>query len=365
MNKELVWTIIGGGNGGQSVAGHLGYKGLKVRVYDIDEKTVEVINEQKGIHLVDGVVNGFGAVEFATTDIKKAVEASDIIMIVVPALAHKAVAKALSDVLEDGQIVFIHPGATCGALEFKNVLDEMSCEADVIISEAMSLIYACRSPKRGTASIKGIKNKLMAAALPGNKTEAVVKKLKIAYPEIYAGRNVLETSLENLNAVMHPGPTLLNTSLIESNRKWKYYYDGITPSIGEFLVALDQERKAIGRAFGFELTDITKWYEVLYDATGDNLSEIVKNNAAYADIDGQKSLNTRYLLEDIPMGLVPLACLGKLAGVKMDHIETLIRLGELLLEKEFSKEGRTLESLGLKGMGIEAIEEYLETGIKQ
>lgn len=364
MKKELVWTIIGGGNGGQSVAAHLGYKGLDVRLYDIDQETVDIINQQKGINLVDGVVNGFGAIKFATTNLEKAVKDSDIVMVVVPALVHKVVAKDLAKVLEDGQIVFIHPGATCGALEFKNVLDEMNCEADVIISEAMSLIYACRSPKKGSASIKGIKNQLMVAALPANKTDEVVSKLNIAYPEIYAGKNVLETSLENLNAVMHPGPTLLNTSLIESNRKWKYYYDGITPSIGEFLVALDQERKEIGKAFGFELTGIAKWYEILYDATGDNLSEIVKNNKAYADIDGQKSLNTRYLLEDIPMGLVPLACLGRLAGANIEHIEILIRLGELLLEKEFSKEGRTLENLGLENMAIEEIENYLETGIK-
>ena len=365
MKKELVWTIIGGGNGGQSVAGHLSYKGLNVRLYDIDKETVEIINEQKGIHLVDGVVNGFGKIKFATTDLQKAVKDSDIIMVVVPALVHKVVAKNLAKVLEDGQIIFIHPGATCGALEFKNVLDEMNCEAKVIISEAMSLIYACRSPKRGTASIKGIKNQLMVAALPASKTKEVVDKLKIAYPEIYAGRNVLETSLENLNAVMHPGPTLLNTSLIESNRKWKYYYDGITPSIGEFLVALDQERKEIGKVYGFDLTEITEWYDILYDATGDNLSEIVKNNKAYADIDGQKSLNTRYLLEDIPMGLVPLAALGKLGGINIERIEILIRLGELLLDKEFSKEGRTLVNLGLDDMSIDEIQEYLETGIKQ
>ena len=364
MKNKLTWTIIGGGNGGQSVAGHLGYKGLKVRVYDIDKETVKVINDQEGINLVDGVVNGFGPVEFATTDIEKAVSGADIIMVVVPALVHKNVALDLANILEDDQILFIHPGATCGALEFKKVITEKNPKSDVVIAEAMSLIYACRSPKRGTASIKGIKNKLMVAAIPSNKTKEVVKKLNIAYPEIYAGQNVLETSLENLNAVMHPGPTLLNTSLIESDRKWKYYYDGITPTIGKFLVALDKERKKIGKAFGFDLTEIKDWYDILYDATGDNLSEIVSNNKAYADIDGQKSLQTRYLLEDIPMGLVPLADLGRLAGVKIDHIESLINMGELLLEKDFSKEGRTLKNLGLDKMNISDIQKYLDTGKK-
>lgn len=362
MKKDLVWTIIGGGNGGQSVAGHLGLKGLNVRLYDIDQENVDIIDEQKGIRLVDGVVNGFGKIDFATTDLERVVSGADIIMIVAPALVHRYIAKDLAPVLSDGQIVFIHPGATCGALEFRNILREEKCAANVIISEAMSLIYACRSPKKGVASIKGIKNRLLVAAIPATETEQVVEKLNIAYPEIYAGKNVLETSFENINAMMHPGPTLLNTSMIESGRDWKYYYDGITPSIGNFLSGLDEERRKIGEAFGLELRPMAEWYDVLYDAKGSNLSEIVRNNKAYAEIAGQKKLDTRYVLEDIPMGLVPLASLGKLAGIKTERIETLIKLGEQLLQKDFKVNGRTLENLGLGEMNISDINQYLETG---
>jgi opine dehydrogenase len=64
------------------------------------------------------------------------------------------------------------------------------------------------------------------------------------------------------------------------------------------------------------------------------------------------------------MGLVPLASLGKLAGIDMERIETLIKLGELLLNQNFTQEGRNLENLGLDQMNIEEIEAYLETGIR-
>lgn len=69
-NKNLKWTIIGGGNGGQSVAGHLGLMGFSVKLYDIIPETVEKINEQGGIFL-EGIVNGFGKVKLATNNMEK------------------------------------------------------------------------------------------------------------------------------------------------------------------------------------------------------------------------------------------------------------------------------------------------------
>ena len=60
MNNNIVWAILGGGNGGQSLAGHLALMGYRVRLYDIFQQTVDAINEQGGI-TVSGVVEGFGA----------------------------------------------------------------------------------------------------------------------------------------------------------------------------------------------------------------------------------------------------------------------------------------------------------------
>ncbi len=362
--KKNVWTIVGGGNGGQSLAGHLGLMGFEVRLYDIMEETVDIINEQGGVFLTEGVVEGFGKVSFATNDLQKAVKGADIVAVVAPALVHGVIAGNLCGVLEDGQTVFIHPGATGGALEFAKIFEEKGCAADVTISEAMSLIYACRSPKRGTASIKGIKQTLMVAAFPGNRTNEVVEMLNEAFPQMYAGKNVLETSMENLNAMMHPGPTILNTANIESDRSWKYYYDGITPSIGAFVEALDKERRAVGKALGLELKSVVEWYDVLYSAKGKNLTEICRNNPAYAEIEGQKQIKTRYILEDIPMGLVPMKALGDLLGIDTKRMDTIIKLGSYLLDKNFADEGRSLEKLGLDDMTREEILNYVETGKK-
>ncbi|HKL11362.1 MAG TPA: NAD/NADP octopine/nopaline dehydrogenase family protein [Clostridia bacterium] len=361
--KKTVWAVIGGGNGGQATSGHLAIMGFPVRIYDIVPETIEAINKKGGIE-VDGCVKGFGKLEFATLDIEKALDGADIVMVVAPALAHRAIAKSLSGSLSDGQILFIHPGATCGALEFKKVLEDEGCKADVIISEAMSLIYAARLSEPGKVSILGIKDRLMVAALPANKTDVVLERINEAYPMMYAGKNVLQTSLENLNSVVHPGPTLLNTSMIESGRDWKYYWDGITPTIGDFVIEIDKERMAVGEAFGVELKSVMEWYELLYGSKGENLTEAVRNTEAYGGIQGQKRVDTRYVLEDIPMGLLPMMEFGKLAGVSTERMETVAALGGFLLKKDFRENGRTLERLGLDNMSVEEINKFLETGLK-
>lgn len=360
-SKKPVWAILGGGNGGQSMAGHLSLMGFSVRFYDIIPETVQAIRNQGGIQ-VGGVVKGFGKIELATQEIAEAVDQADILVVVTPAIAHREVAEALAPHLQDDQIVFIHPGATGGALEFWRVLENRNCAASVTIAESNSLIYACRSPKPGYASILGIKKELMVAALPASETEQGVKLLNSAFPQIFAAKNVLETSLSNPNAMMHPAPTLLNTSMIESGRDWLYYWDGITPSIGAFVEQIDRERLAVAATLGISLPSIREWYKLAYGAVGKNLTEVVRDNKAYEEVKGQKSLLTRYLLEDIPTGLVPMASMGRMLGIDVSRMETVIRLAGFLTGHDFTENARTVESLGLAGMTTKEILKFVETG---
>ena len=363
MNKSTVWAIIGGGNGGQSLAGHLSIMGYKVRLYDVFPATVDAINAQGGI-IVDGVVEGFGKPELVTLDIGEAIRGADAVMVVAPATAHKVIAKNCAPHLTDGQILIIHPGATFGSLEFRQVLDEEGCTAKVAIAETNSLIYACRSPKPGHASILGIKDDLIVATLPARENARALGMLQEAFPQIIGGKNVIETSLGNANAVMHPTPTLLNTSLIESRHQWLYYWEGITPTIGAFVEEIDRERVELGKTFGIEITPIREWYAKAYGVKADTLSEAVRRNPAYEKIKGQKDLRTRYLMEDIPTGLIPMIELGSLVGLPMERMKLIAKLGEYILGEEFESKGRTLSNLGLAGMNKEQFEHFLETGEK-
>ena len=55
---KKTWAIIGGGNGGQTMAGHLGILGQRVRLYKRSKDGVDTINKTKKIilhHAIEGV----------------------------------------------------------------------------------------------------------------------------------------------------------------------------------------------------------------------------------------------------------------------------------------------------------------------
>jgi opine dehydrogenase len=152
--------------------------------------------------------------------------------------------------------------------------------------------------------------------------------------------------------------------VIESQREWLFYREGITPAVGAFLEAMDQERIAVGKALGVELWSCKDQYAIEYGVHARTLADAVGNTAAYADIKGPNCLETRYLLEDIPMGLVPLVAIGKSLNVSVQRMETIIKLGEFILGKDLTTNGRTLEKIGLSEMTAGEIRRFIETGRK-
>ena len=92
MGRKIKWAIVGGGNGGQSVAGHLALMGYSVRLYDIFPHTIDAINALGGIK-IGGVVEGFGKLELATLNMGEALAGADVVLVTAPATAHRAIAE--------------------------------------------------------------------------------------------------------------------------------------------------------------------------------------------------------------------------------------------------------------------------------
>ena len=130
------------------------------------------------------------------------------------------------------------------------------------------------------------------------------------------------------------------------------------------MEAIDRERVALAAAFGLQLPSIRQWYRLAYGVQGDTLSETVRKNMAYAQVKGQQSLRTRYILEDVPTGLVPMVSLGRMLGLDVFRMETVVRLAEYLLGEDLTTGGRTVANLGLEGMSVQQIQRYLQKGVR-
>jgi opine dehydrogenase len=90
MNKLKV-SVLGAGNGGQALSAHLAMKGVEVNLFEHPsfKKNIEEISKKGGIEL-SGKLQGFAKISLLTTDIKKAIEGTSVIMIVAPSFAQKA-----------------------------------------------------------------------------------------------------------------------------------------------------------------------------------------------------------------------------------------------------------------------------------
>ena len=79
--------------------------------------------------------------------------------------------------------------------------------------------------------------------------------------------------------------------------------------------------------------------------------EVITNCEGYHGIKGQKTLRTRYLLEDIPYSLVALQSMGKVADVPTPNIDAVITVANSMIAG--MDEGRTVKNLGLEGVSKE------------
>lgn len=364
MTKNF--TVIGAGHGGKAMAAHLALMGFSVTLYNRTPERVEIIKKRGGIELdsgEEGGPRGFGKIAKVTSDIGEAIKRSDVLMVVLPSSAHADIAKASAKYLRNGQIVILHPGRTCGALEFSKVIRENGCKADVTLAEAETFIYASRSDGPAQARIFRIKEAVPLAALPATRTEHVLDVIKEAYPQFIDGVDVLHTGLNNMGAIFHPALTLLNAGWIESTHgDYEFYIDGASPSVSRMLEVLDRERVTVASALGIRARTAMEWLKLAYDTSGDDLHDAIHNQPGYYGIKAPSTLNHRYLFEDVPMSLVPIASLGIRYGVSVRGMESMIQIASFIHRTDYWRRGRTVEKLGLAQWSVSELTKFVQEG---
>jgi opine dehydrogenase len=297
-------------------------------------------------------IDGKGYLAKLTDDLAEAVAYAELIMVTTTADAHRELASRMAPYVRDGQIIILNPGRTLGAFEFSLILRRQVAK-NVIVAEAQSLIYACRADFPGKVRVIGVKNNVLLAAFPHPETTFVLETINSVYPCFRKAGSVLETSLENIGAILHPAVILFNAATIERGEKF-YFYSDMTFAVAGFIEALDKERLLIGNAFGLQLKPVSEWVSFAYNGIkGDNFLEKVKNNPAYYKIPAPTSLNCRMLLEDIPTGILPMVELGRYAGVQTPLMNSVLHISQTLLKRDFTTDGRTLANLGIDKMTLQ------------
>jgi opine dehydrogenase len=350
------------------MAAHLALMGYPVILFNRTLENVIAIKRRGGIELesFEGGPRGFGQLGLITSDMGEALAQAEVVMVVVPSSAHADIARCAVPHLRDGQIVILHPGRTGGSLEFTKVLRDNGCQAEITVAEAETLIYASRSDGPAQVRIFSIKEAVPLAALPATRTSQVLGAITGAYPQFIDGLSVLHTGLNNMGAIFHPALTLLNAGRIESTGgEFQFYIDGVTPSVARVLEALDRERVTVAAALGIRARTGLEWLKMAYDATGATLYEAIHNQPGYRGIKAPSTLNHRYIFEDVPMSLVPIAALGQRYGVSVQAIDSIIRLACTIHQTDYWRRGRTLNKLGIEQLSVSELTAYVNEGLRE
>ena len=307
------------------------------------------IRDAGGVINLEGCLQGKVKIERLTDDPREAAIEADIIMVAIPASGHREIAEKFADFLCPGQVVILNPGRTLGAIEFDHVLKERRVQ-DVLVAETQTIIYTSRSSENSSL-VAAIKKAVRFCAYPASENHRLVKLLGKIYPQLEPAPSILHTGLANVGTILHPLPMLLNSGWIEYPDSYFYhYYDSITPRIADLLEELDAERLAVGRAYGVDLISTVEWIEEAYGIRGRNLYESLQKNESYRIVTAPKTLFHRYIQEDVPTGLIPMLELGRLAGVSTPLMSMAVELAIRLCKRDYYKEGRSLERLGLNGL---------------
>jgi opine dehydrogenase len=356
-------AVLGSGNGGCAIAFDCAAHGHQVSLFDFEQfpESIKAVQDKGGIHC-EGILEGYQPVVSAGHEIEKALDGADIIYAVGPAYSTRPFAEACKPYLNQGQIVIVCPSSGGGSVEFKNGAGLDLRDADIVVAETSTLPYAVRLLEPGKIRIfNKLRGGLFLATVPAKNTHYVLERVRDVYPMMSTAKNILQTSLQNGNPVIHPAITLMNVALIERTMgDFDFYHEGVTPAVGRLIKAVDTERIAIGKKLGVDIIPDPELGVIQGYMTEATYDSGFVTAPGFEGVKAQSSLDYRYFNEDVGYGLVFLQKLGEQVGAATPAISAVITLVSLLMNRDYLGEARrTMETLGLSKHTAKELEKLL------
>lgn len=342
-------SVIGTGHGGCAAASVFALRKHEVTLCKLGSKlhndNFEAILKNGGIELQGIEGASFSRLTSITRDPAEAIHSADIIFVFYVSNFHQLVAEALAPHFRSNQIVVIGPGYA-GSLLFSHAIEKSGNKSNVLLVELETLPYSSRIVLPGKVNISSKNVRHPLAALPSSSNQEAVDSLNPILGNCIARTNVLEIALHNPNLSIHTVGTLMNVARIENDGDhFHMYKDGFSPAIWKMVGMLDKEKMHVLEQIGAKPRS---YFEEFVFRTFDDLSiDPMDGFMRYANEapSGPNSIWTRYITEDVPIGLGLLSSLGKHLSVPTPVAESLIHLASLLHGEDYYDKSRSLQNI--------------------
>lgn len=240
----------------------------------------------------------------------------DAVIVAVPAYAYKAIFSVVLSHIRPGQPLVISAQLSLAALHAARLLTARGVAAPVIAWGTTVLMG--RKVGSCLVEIGGIRSEVDAAAVPDECAEEGLEACTAMFGERFrAHANFMAVQLGNLNPPIHLATALCNLTRIERGEAWSNY-GGITPAVARLIEGLDRERLSVAAACGVSVRSVEQHYQLTFGfEPGPGVA------AMAAEVDrkrggkppGPTSLATRFVMEDVPFGIVPMIRIAGRLGV--------------------------------------------------
>lgn len=341
-------SILGAGNGGTAVAAQLSLYGHDVTLIKTsnamhDDNFDYLLKNGGKVVLSEKGINETAKIKHVTRDLSMLSD-SEVVLIYIQTNYHENLIKRIKPYLHDGQIILINPGYLSTAYVLKHCPD-----IDLTICEAQSSFLDCRISEPGHIKIgfRNVRNPL--GIYPASRTSESKEILdQLGFPFVYLP-SVIEAALHNPNLIVHTVGAIMSIPRIEKTKgEYCMYHEVFTPSVWRILESIDNEKMNVMAKLGcrrISYVEACKYRNTLDDKR--NAKEVF---FWYANMPtrakGPTEVDSRYISEDVPQGLVLLETLGIKLKVKTPICTSLINLASAALGRDLRLEGRTIERMG-------------------
>ena len=367
-STDVTILVCGGGHGAHVLAGLASTRPqTHVRVLTLYQDRAERWNKAKNAGFTvciseagDKITQVKAKSFLVTKDPRLAIFGCDVIIIVVPAYAHEGFFVALKPYIKPGMTLVGLPGRCGFELQVRDILGELFHQINVLNFE--SLPWTCRISEYGKkVTVLGTKRELMGCIHGGKEAGSILHRLQNIIgdqPVLKMTSHPLAITLMSINAILHP--TIMYTTWRQwdgiSVRDPPLFYQGVDDVTADLLSDVSQEVVNLAREIqrhrpDIDLNHVTPlydWYmrvhtEYITDKL--NLKSVLRTNTKYAGLEHPMertsegryvpNFNYRYLVEDIPYGLVVIRGIAEIMEVSTPNIDRIINWAQVIIDNEF------------------------------
>ena len=283
---------------------------------------------------------------------------ADVLLLALPVNGHRRVMDRMLPFVRDGQVVIVSSMASLSSLYlYENArragrqLTVASLGTTVLTARRESALQVRVMTRRGRVGV---------SALPGPGIASVLALCAAMFGDgFHAQDNALQSALANVNAISHAPLAVYNWTRIERGEHWPQYHC-MTPAVARVIETLDAERRALAGAYGIEVGSVEEHFARSFGVASTRLADIAAElHAKRGGPPGPTRVDTRFVTEDIPYGLVFLEALGRMAGVPMPATRTLVDAASLIGGVDFRRENDLLAPLALERETVAGLRERL------